>query len=578
MTESRSARVETREARARSRDQPGGEGRGGGVARRLLALAGALVLVDLLLMAPHWILEGGLGPRWVALEAAAAVGLMALLPRRAWSRVLAWALAVVFVAAAVVDLGDVLARESLARPLNLYLDLHLLASVQHLLRGTVGAVVAWLAVLAALVGTGLAVWGVARLLEPFGGGGRRLPSRLAGLLLLAACTTGLAGERLPAVTQRTALPVVRVVTEQTRTVARMLQEKERFEGVMAARPSSYGNVPGLLGGLGGADVTLAFVESYGMTAVDDPRYAPVIRPRLEEMERRMEAAGVTLATGSLVAPSQGGQSWFGHGSVLSGLWLNNQMRYDLLLASDRETLVDDFERAGYRTAAIMPAITLAWPEGTRFGYEEIFARKDIDYAGPPLNWVEMPDQFTWSFLETSVRPRDPSRPLFAELGLISSHAPWTPILPVLDDWGAIGDGSVFQAWAGAGERPAELWRDADRVREHYALSLDYALHTALAYAERYVGRDELLLVLGDHQPAPLITGEDAPRTVPVHVLSRDPALVRPFLEWGFRPGAFPPSGDAPRMDAFRSWFVEAFSGAPPRLAGETGGAATGGAP
>src|SRR5690606_9491857 len=87
-----------------------------------------------------------------------------------------------------------------------------------------------------------------------------------------------------------------------------------------------------------------------------------------------------------------------------------------------------------------------------------------------------------------------------------------------------------------------------------------AVHAATSYAERYVGSDMLLIILGDHQPAPLVTGDGAPRTVPVHVISGDPALVAPFLEWGFVPGAFPdPEGDPPRMDRFRSWFVPAFS-------------------
>jgi hypothetical protein len=399
-----------------------------------------------------------------------------------------------------------------------------------------------------------------------------------GLLVLAG--VGLAGEEVSELGLRSALPVVRVVRDQSRAVTRMLREQARFEAVMADRPASYAGRPGLLGRLGGRDVTLAFVESYGMSAVEDPRYAPVVRPRLEAMEAQLDSAGLTVATGVLVAPSQGGQSWFGHGSVLSGLWLDNQMRYDLLLASDRETLVDDFERAGYRTVALMPAITLAWPEGARLGYEEVWAHRDIDYSGPPLNWVTMPDQFTWSFLEETIRPRDPSRPLFAELGLISSHAPWTPILPVLDTWETIGDGSVFQRWADAGETPRELWRDADRVREHYALSVDYAVHTAASWAAHFVGPDELAIILGDHQPAPLITGEEASRAVPVHVVSGDPALVEPFLAWGFRRGTLPPPADgARRMDDFRGWFIEAFSSPPGRLASEpTAGVPRGEAP
>jgi hypothetical protein len=359
------------------------------------------------------------------------------------------------------------------------------------------------------------------------------------------------------------LPAVQLVREQGRQMARMLRERERFAVEMAVAAEGLPRGPGVLGRLGGRDVILAFVESYGTSAVDDPRYAPVVLPRLAAMDSVLEAKGLTVLTGHLEAPSQGGMSWLGHGSVLSGLWLDNQLRYDLLLASDRTTLIDDFRAAGYRTVALMPAITLAWPEGERFGYDEIYAHADIDYAGPPLNWVTMPDQFTWSFLQESIRGRegDP-RPLFAELGLISSHAPWTPILPVLEDWSAIGDGSVFQRWADAGERPEELWKDGERVREHYAMSVAYALDVLGSWAARFVDGQTLLIALGDHQPAPLITGEDAPRTVPVHVIAGDSALVSPFEQWGFTPGMVAgPGAPELRMDEFRAWFLGAFSAA-----------------
>ena len=64
-------------------------------------------------------------------------------------------------------------------------------------------------------------------------------------------------------------------------------------------------------------------------------------------------------------------------------------------------------------------------------------------------------------------------------------------------------------------------------------------------------------------PAPLITGEDASRDVPIHVISGDPDLLAPFAAWGFTPGMRPPAGaPAKRMDAFRDFFLEAFS-APP---------------
>ena len=64
-------------------------------------------------------------------------------------------------------------------------------------------------------------------------------------------------------------------------------------------PDSYADVPGLLSRLGGRDVLLGFVESYGMTALTDERYRPIVGPRLDDLAARMEDAGLHLASGTL---------------------------------------------------------------------------------------------------------------------------------------------------------------------------------------------------------------------------------------------------------------------------------------
>lgn len=528
-----------------------------------------LLALNCLVLVPGWILSGRLGPHWIALEAVIVVGLFLYLPRGRWTALASVATAVATLVALVLALGDTAARMSLARPLNLYLDLRLVSSIGDLLRGTLGQGWSVLVATLALLLAGALLVGLALALRGLTGGLRGAVSPRFGLALVAV---GLAAVPLRWIHPSgvvLGLPVVTLAREQGVHLRRMLQERERFAAEMAEAPFRLHPASHELPGLGGRDVILAFIESYGMTAIEDQRYAPVLEPRLDALEMGLREAGLHIVTGRLVAPSQGGMSWLGHGSMLSGLWLDNQLRYDLLLASEHPTLVDDFRAAGYRTAALMPAITLAWPEGVRFGYDEIFARADIDYAGPPLNWVTMPDQFTWSFLEQAIRSNADPRPLFAEIGFISSHAPWTPILEVIDDWDSIGDGAVFQRWDGAGERPDELWRDGDRVREHYARSVAYAVDAMAGYARRYIDDDVLLIVLGDHQPAPLITGDDAPRTVPVHVISSDRALLEPFEAWGFTDGSRPPDGVEPeRMSAFRPWFLATFSSAP------TGGTAT----
>ncbi len=538
---------------------PGAVAQHGQMGKRLLRLLAAFVVVNALLVAPSWIRIGWIDPSWIAFEAGILVILFAMLPARAWSSALALLAALAVTAVAVIGVGNSATWLSLGRPLNLYLDLWLLRSVGHLLTGMLGSDALvyglWFVAAAVLV---ISTLGVARLLRPSPHRHNPLSHRVAAVALLAWATMGLTAARVPAVDRLVDMPGVQLVREQAQRFVQTKEEEERFAADLARSQGSHADTPGLLGRLENTDVILAFLESYGMVSLYDPRYAPVVGARVDDLEVRMRDAGLNIVSGRLVAPSQGGQSWFGHGSLLSGLWLDNQLRYDMLLASGRETLIDDFERLGHHTVAVMPAITMAWPEGDRFGYDEIFVHRSIGYAGPPLNWVTMPDQFTWSFIERQRERHD--RPVLIEVGLVSSHAPWTPILPVLDEWESIGDGTVFSKWKDAGERPEELWRDTDRVREQYALSVEYAVHAMTAYAERYVDERTLLIVLGDHQPAPLITGDGASWEVPVHVISGDPELLAPFLEWGFVRGAWPPADPtALGMDYFRDWFVNAYS-------------------
>ena len=523
-----------------------------------MSLLMALLLVNILLLAPQWLLAGRIGPQWVAIEAFLVVGLLSSLPRRRWSLILAWITAGVLVSISILAFADTVARQSLARPLNLYLDIQLLNAVYALLSGSLGVLAALFVILSLAIAACSFTWILACLFSPIKEQKRRLDKRIIGSGLVVLLSVGLTVNSIPGLSQRIGWPGVRIAIDQTRHFFRMLGEREQFQQELKAAPGNYATLPKLLEQLKNRDVLFAFVESYGISALSNPKYATVIHRRLNELDGRMKDAGLSLATGALVAPTQGGQSWFSHGSLFSGVWLDNQLRYDLLLASDRETLIDDFRRVGHRTVALMPAITLPWPEGKRLGYDDIVVRQDIDYRGPALNWVTMPDQFTWSYLEQSIRTEP--RPVFVELSLISSHAPWTPILPVFDNWESIGNGTIFAPWKDAGERPEELWQNLNRIQEHYALSLDYAINAMIGYAERYVDDQTLLVVLGDHQPAPLITGTDASRAVPVHVISGDPSLLKPFMAWGFDPGPLPNLRDQiPRMDAFRDWFVRAFS-------------------
>jgi hypothetical protein len=528
----------------------------------MIRLVGAWTVVNGLLLAPAWLsraLTGAPPFPWLAVESALIVAAAAHLPGRRWSRALVWSAAVATVLVALVSFADLVFRVSLGRAFNLSLDLYLVSAVWRLAVGNIGLLRTLLSIGAALVALAAVAALTAWLLAPTAQADdsrRRPPPRLALGVLAAALGLRLLGLLVEPVGARVVTPAVALAEEQAGLFAATRRERAAFAADLTDEPRRYANLRGLFAGLGGRHVALVYIESYGTAALEDPELIAARRV-LEAATARLEASGLHIATGRLASPTLGGQSWYAHGTMLSGLWLENQLRYELLLASDRETLVDDFRRAGYRTATVMPAITTAWPEGVRIGYDDVYSRPSIPYAGPPFYWVTMPDQFTWSFVGGLLR--DSTRPLFVEAGMVSSHAPWTPVLPIVD-WDALGDGRELEPYRLDGYPAEEVWWDVATLREGYAHSLAYSLEVMVQFAERHLDERTLLIVAGDHQAAPWVTGASGP-DVPVHVITAEPALLAPFLDWGFLPGALPPPGPAPaRMDGFRERFVQGFSG------------------
>jgi hypothetical protein len=461
----------------------------------------------------------------------------------------------------LLTVADLLIRASLARPLNPLLDLQLASALANLLTGTLGSALGWLSLAGLAALPPLAAWLASRALAAVQRllGQRRWRAAVLAGAALAALVAGAQQLAGPGGDRWVSLRAGHTLVEQARQGQAMAAALVAFQG--ASREDRFAELPAgaLLAELEGVDVLLMFIESYGRSALEQERYAGTLLPRLDGIAQRLADAGLAAASGWLTSPTVGGQSWLAHGTLESGLWIDDQRLYDLLVTSSRLTLTKAFARAGWRTVAIKPAITLPWPEGERLGYDEIYAAADLGYAGLPYNWVTMPDQYTLAALERRERQAR-ERPLFAEVSLISSHAPWTPVAPVLEDWDAIGDGSVFSRWAEQGDPPDVVWRDPERVRHQYTLALDYVLGVLGSYAARFVDDRTLLILVGDHQPAPLITGEGASRDVPMHVISGDPGLLEPFLDLGFAAGMRPaPDHAALRMDRFRDWFLAAFS-------------------
>lgn len=457
--------------------------------------------------------------------------------------------------------ADYISFSALSRGFNPVADPALIEAFVRLISGTFGplsAVAAIILAVLALALVGWLVWWATGIWASVS-----LPPLWTGLSAAAAitfCVLGILqigqamGRWSPVIDPPGSAFTARVGVERVEMVRSTLAQLRTFRAM--AQNDAYAEADELLDIID-RDVLVIFVESYGRTSLDTPLYADLHRQTLSDYQDTLSALGLSMQSGFLSAPTSGGQSWLSHATFANGLWVNNQVRYAAALASGRQTLFHHAAANGFRTAAVMPQITLAWPESDSMGFETVLASDGLGYNGPAFNWVTMPDQFTLTAMDRLLRSDIDERRLLAQVALISSHAPWVPVPEILD-WDAIDDGRVFEEIAASGDTPETVWQDRDRVRAQYRLAVDYALQTVFEYAALHAADPPLMIVMGDHQAAEFVALDGRP-DVPMHIIGPS-HLVQRLADVAPSPGLLP-GEDAPvtSMDQMRDLVLDAYS-------------------
>lgn len=314
----------------------------------------------------------------------------------------------------------------------------------------------------------------------------------------------------------------------------------------------------LLTGLRGKDVLLVFVEAYGQQAVQGASFSPEVDAALATGNKRLQSAGFAVRSGFLTSATYGGISWLAHSSLQSGLWVNSQLRYNQLLSANRFTLAEAFKRAGWRTVDDVPSNDRAWPQGQKYyHYDKIYDRYQVGYHGPTFTYASMPDQYIFSALQRLELSKTHRKPLFAELDTVSSHMPWNRI-PRPIGWKQVGDGSIYNKIPMIHQTGA-FWSNPTRVKAAYGTSIVYALNALTSFVQHYGKKNLVLIVLGDHQPLPIVSGRNANHDVPISIIAHDPKVLKQIGSWGWGAG-LQPRRDAPvwPMSSFRNRFLTAF--------------------
>lgn len=436
--------------------------------------------------------------------------------------------------------ADVTATALFGRDINLYWDLRFIPDVVSLLAKAAHVWLALGVVVAIVIVVGVLYvalrWALGRVADA--AHDRRQRVVLAGVAVFVL------------------IPGVPIARPVTLTYARQIGVAVRAMRGTTTVPSSPAMTPDLAR-VKGADVYLIFLESYGAVTFDRPEFARGLAAPRAAFERAIHDTKRDLVSAFVTSPTFGGNSWLAHISLMSGVEVRDPDVNAMLMAQKRDTMATAFKRQGYRTIALMPGLWQAWPEGTFYRFDEIYGGARLEYQGPQFGWFDIPDQYALAKFDSLEAGRSGRPPLFMFFPTISTHTPFRPTPPYQPDWKRMLTDEPFNQ--------PELDRSFDQQADwlnlgpSYVDAMAYTYATLTGYVQTRANRDFVMILLGDHQPPALVSGEGAPWDVPVHVIASRPDVLDRLVAKGFRRGLTPERPDLSRMHELLPILFDAFS-------------------
>lgn len=512
--------------------------------RRVLPRIAALLLLDASLTFSNWWPTPAV--YWhgaPSVEFAVLLVLLALGAAAGWigarsARLIRW-LSVTWLALMLGRYVDVTAPALWGRELNFYWDLRFLPDVAAMLLGASQRAVLIGTVAAAGTALLLAVlylivrWAVRQAVDTAADRtGRRVIGALGslGIVLFAMQSAGLFGlDYLGEEYRLFPRPVTQVYARQVRLVAQAMSNRTQL-------PKSP-NLEANLERARGADVFLFFIESYGAGTFETPVFNARLQQPRAVLDQAIRDTGRGVVSAFVASPTFGGSSWFAHITFLSGIKVDDPDLNALLMTEHRPTVVTNFAKRGYRTIAMMPGLWYPWPEGAFYGFQDIYTGPKLDYKGPSFGWWDMPDQFTLAKLDATEVSKPDRAPLFVFYPTVSTHTPFSPLAPYQPDWpkmltpNPFTDEQLDKAYVGL--------PDYMDLGPDYANAVAYAYETFAGYLRQRAGRDYVMILIGDHQPPALVSGEGAPWDVPMHVITNRQDILDSLAAKGFVRGLTP---------------------------------------
>jgi hypothetical protein len=395
----------------------------------------------------------------------------------------------------------------------------------------------WATVILGLLGMGLLVYALIRLLfnhRLLEGLSRSTRYGLAALALVLLMSAGFNGAE-SAQPDRVISSVIAKLVQNVQESLRLYYTTQYFGDDEARAFYSYSG----LRLADKPDVYLIFVESYGSVLYRREDWAVVYQDLLAEVEAELSGDGWEMMSSMSAAPIWGGGSWLSYTSALFGVPVEAESVYQRLMEEDLAQPFPHLLRFArnqgyttYRMTAISTPLTGSAAERLErfFDVDRWIHYADLEYTGTRYNWgAAPPDQYSLNKAQAIMDAESGDAPRFFFTLTQSSHYPWMPTPPILEDWRDLNLLPDETVYVDLEEMPH------DQRRRNYLNAIDYNLRVISDFIRRHGDEDSLFILIGDHQPPRVSRREDTLDT-PIHIISRQPEISQALTQAGFVPG------------------------------------------
>lgn len=307
------------------------------------------------------------------------------------------------------------------------------------------------------------------------------------------------------------------------------------------------------------NIHFIFIESYGSFIYQSEKLKDEAYKLLEIFEKSIKIKGYHTISNLSESTTFGGQSWLTYSSVLFGCRMDTNTVFENLL-NDKDfrksnSLLHIFKNMGYTNYNLNPftpisGITVPYNKMREmYCIDRYILHDDIKYTGNRYGvGATPPDQYMMNFTLDLIKKEKRYPYTFFNL-TSNSHSPF-PRIELVEDWEKINNskGSVHEH-KGFLKYPSA---------EDYGQAIKYQFQNLEKIISNHQNKNDLFILIGDHQPPMICKPEIHGNKTPIHIISENTKFLEDFKAYGFV-GDLVTASHNIKHEAFYSIFLNIFS-------------------